>query len=80
MRLSADSESGGWVLHINSRSRLVGIPSEALEFQVSGRSPLEWAVESLRAKRDTGSSIRDDPNRWHVWAGDEFGLCATSGG
>ncbi len=62
------------VLEINSRCRLVGIPEQAHEYTVSGRSPLEWAVASLKHKHDKASGITDDPNGWHVWADDPFEL------
>ena len=62
------------VLWVNDRCRLVGIPPEAHDYQVSGRSPLDWAIDSLRRKEDRKSGIVDDPNRWHVWADRPFSL------
>ncbi len=62
------------VLWINDRCRLVGIPPEAHEYKVSGRSPLEWALDSLRHKTDKASGIKDDPNRWHAWEHRPFNL------
>ena len=62
------------VLVVNERCRLVGIPAEAHDYTVSGRSPLHWAVESLRVKHDKASGIVDDPNGWHVWADEPFNL------
>ena len=41
---------------------------------MSGRSPLEWAIDSLRLKNDTDSGITDDPNGWWAWADDPFEL------
>ena len=61
-------------LHVNGRCRLVGIPAEAQDYTVSGRSPLDWAIDSLRHKRDKASGITDDPNGWHAWADDPFEL------
>ncbi len=61
-------------LEINPRCRLVGIPPEADQYKVSGRSPLEWAIASLRHKHDKASGISDDPNTWHVWADEPFEL------
>ncbi len=58
------------VLVVNERCRLEGIPAEAHEYQVSGRSPLEWAVDQLKHKDDPASGISDDPNGWHAWADD----------
>lgn len=62
------------VLLINSRCRLVGIPSGAHDYTVSGRSPLQWAIDSVRVKHDKASGIVDDPNGWHVWAAEPFEL------
>ena len=62
------------VLLVNTRCRLVHIPQEAHEYTVSGRSPLQWAIDSLRVKYDKASGIVDDPNGWHVWADEPFNL------
>ena len=62
------------VLEVNDRCRLVGIPPRAQEYTVSGRSPLDWAIDSLRHKRDKASGIVDDPNGWHVWERNPFEL------
>ncbi len=62
------------ILMINERCRLVGIPAEAHDYTVSGRSPLHWAIESLRVKHDKASGIVDDPNGWHAWADEPFNL------
>ncbi len=62
------------VLHINDRCRLVGIPERAQEYTVSGRSPLDWAIDSLRHKHDKPSGITDDPNGWWRWEKDPYEL------
>ena len=62
------------VLVVNDRCRLVDIPPDAHDYTVSGRSPLHWAVESLRVKHDRASGIVDDPNGWHAWADEPFNL------
>ena len=54
-------------LIVNNRCRLINIPPEAQQYTVSGRSPLDWAIVSLRHKLDKPSGITDDPNRWHQW-------------
>ncbi len=71
MNWSDDTKS---VLEINKSCRLVGIPPEAHSYQISGRSPLEWAVDSLRRKVDTDSGIVDDPNCWYVWENESYEL------
>ena len=69
-----DKNDDRTVLILNSRCRLVDIPAEAQEYKVSGRSPLQWAIDSLRVKHDKASGIVDDPNGWHVWADEPFNL------
>ena len=61
-------------LEINERCRLVKIPKEAHAYTISGRSPLQWAVNQLEHKYDSKSGITDDPNTWHVWADKPFEL------
>ncbi len=70
----ADKTTDRSVFIVNDRCRLVGIPPEAHEYTVSGRSPLEWAIDSLRWKFDKASQITDDPNGWHAWAEEPFNL------
>lgn len=62
------------VLHINSRCCLTGIPAEAEDYKVSGRSPRRWAIASLRVKHDKASGIVDDPNGWDEWSDEPFNL------
>ena len=61
-------------LVVNPTCRLIGIPPESHEYQISGRSPLEWAVDSLRVKKDGKSGIVDDPNGWRAWEDDPYEL------
>ena len=74
MSLEQDKGTDTWTLKINDRCSLVEIPKRAFDYKISGRSPLEWAVDSLRLKEDRNSGIIDDPNGWHVWADDPFKL------
>ena len=67
-------EANRSVLEINPRCKLIDIPDEAHRYTVSGRSPLDWAIDSLRHKHDKPSGITDDPNGWHVWADEPFNL------
>jgi len=62
------------VLEINNRCKLIDIPDEAHRYTVSGRSPLAWAIDSLRHKLDKASGITDNPNGWHAWADEPFNL------
>ncbi len=78
MRWGRNSETGKrddrTTLEVNNRCKLTSIPLEAHEYTVSGRSPLEWAVDSLRRKVDKASGIVDDPNGWHRWENEPFEL------
>ena len=69
-----DNKADRTVLIVNSRCRLVGIPAEAHAYEISGRSPLQWAIASLRRKYEKNSGIVDDPNGWHTWADEPFNL------
>ena len=69
-----DRSTDHGVLHVNSRCQLVEIPTEAHDYDISGRSPLQWAIDSLRVKHDTASGIVDDPSGWREWADEPFNL------
>lgn len=71
---SPDKSEDRSVLLVNSRCQLVGFPLEAHDYEISGRSPLQWAIDSLRRKQDSESGIVDDPNGWHAWADEPFNL------
>ena len=73
-RNEADKTVDKSVFLLNDRCRLIGIPQEAHEYTVSGRTPLDWAIDSLRFKVDKASGITDDPNGWHAWASEPFNL------
>ena len=67
-------ETNRSVLEINHRCKLIDIPDEAHQYTVSGRTPLDWAIDSLRFKHDKPSGITDDPNGWQDWADQPFNL------
>jgi predicted helicase len=48
----------------NSRITLGGIPDEAYEYQVNGKSAIEWIMDRYEVKTDKSSGIRNDPNLW----------------
>ncbi len=62
------------VLIVNGRCRLVDIPPEAWHYKVSGRTPLQWAIDRLQVKHDKASGIVDDPNDWREWSDEPFNL------
>ena len=58
------------VLEINEACFLANIPKEAHDYKISGRSPLEWAVDSLKTKYSDNknkNTLIDDPNSWPAW-------------
>ena len=60
MRLTEDGET----LVVNEHVRLAGIPSEAHEYEVNGRTPLGWFMDRYHIKTDAKSGIVNDPNGW----------------
>ncbi len=61
MRFADDSRT---ILIVNEHLRLEGIPHEAHEYSVNGRTPLEWFIDRYRITRDRESGIINDPNGW----------------
>ena len=57
-------ESVRSVLHVTPSVTLRGIPAETHRYVVNGRTPLEWAVDRLRIRKDKESGIVNDPNAW----------------
>lgn len=48
----------------NNRVKLTGIPSEAYDYVVNGKSAIEWLIERYAVTVDKNSGIRNDPNTW----------------
>ena len=61
MRFKDDEKT---VLELNEHAKVTGIPSEAHEYQVNGRTPLEWFIDRYRIVQDKESGIVNDPNGW----------------
>ena len=61
MRFMNDSKTE---LRINDYLTLRGIPAEAHQYQVNGRSPLEWFIDRYKVSSDKHSGILNDPNDW----------------
>jgi predicted helicase len=51
---------------VNSRIRLSGIPLEAYDYIVNGKSAIEWVMERYQVTVDKESGIRNDPNAWGI--------------
>lgn len=52
------------VIVFNSRITLRGIPLEAYDYVVNGKSAIEWVMERYQVSTDKDSGIKDDPNDW----------------
>jgi predicted helicase len=52
------------VIHYNNSITITGIPLEAYEYVVNGRSALDWLVERYRVTVDKDSGLINDPNEW----------------
>jgi predicted helicase len=51
-------------IEINDHLVLDGIPDEAHEYTVNGKSALEWILERYQVTKDKDSRIVNDPNEW----------------
>jgi len=51
-------------IHVNSHVALRGIPLEAYDYVVNGRSAIEWIMDRYQVSRDRDSGIPNDPNDW----------------
>ena len=49
-------------LEYNDYVTLTGIPADAQNYSISGRSPLEWIIDRYHVKTDKASGIVNDPN------------------
>lgn len=61
-------------MHIKSRCSIKGIRDETHLYEVNGKTPLDWAIDRLKATTDNASGITNDPNRWHEWADQPYNL------
>jgi len=52
------------IIQYNARVRLSGIPLEAYDYIVNGKSALDWIMERYQVKTDPESGIVNDPNDW----------------
>ncbi|MBO6166930.1 MAG: hypothetical protein J6P13_01095 [Kiritimatiellae bacterium] len=52
------------MLVVNPSLTLAGIPKEAHEYLVNGRTPLEWLIDRYQVRTDADSGIVNDPNKW----------------
>lgn len=52
------------VIVYNENLILRGIPAKAYDYQVNGKSAIEWVMERYQVTVDKESQIRNDPNAW----------------
>ncbi|HUW52773.1 MAG TPA: type ISP restriction/modification enzyme [Rhodanobacter sp.] len=53
-------------LHYNAKITVTGIPPEAYDYVVNGKSALDWVVERQCVKTDKDSGIVNDANDWAI--------------
>lgn len=63
-------------LRLNDKIAIVNIPLKAYEYQVNGKSPIEWIIDRYQITIDTekGSNIINDPNCYESEEGALKGL------
>ncbi len=54
----------------NERLTIAGVPAEAYEYVVNGKSAIEWLMERYAVSTDKASGIVNDPNDWAAEHGD----------
>ncbi len=52
------------IIHYNEGITIEGIPAEAYEYVVNGKSAVEWIMERYAITTDKKSGITNDPNNW----------------
>ena len=52
------------IIIYNKSTIIKGIPPEAYEYIVNGKSAIEWVMERYQVKTDKESGILNDPNDW----------------
>lgn len=61
-RAAGDADRSALV--VNDHLTLLGIPAEAREYVVNGKSGVEWLVDRYQISKDPDSGIVNDPNEW----------------
>ena len=55
----------------NDRVTIRGIPLAAYDYQVNGKSAIEWVMDRYQVTTNKDSGIVNDPNKWLEESGDE---------
>ena len=61
-KIGKDSDKS--TLIFNDYITISNIPERAYEYEVNGRSPIDWLIEFYQIKTDAKSGITDDPNTY----------------
>lgn len=62
MRFERRGDRGSII--VNDRIAVRGIPAEAYDYVVNGKSAIEWVMERMAVSQDKKSLIVNDPNDW----------------
>ena len=62
MRFERRGDRGAII--VNDRIAVRGIPAEAYDYVVNGKSAVEWVMERMAVSQDKKSLIVNDPNLW----------------
>jgi len=60
----SNGEEDKSIIHFNDTIRIINIPLRAYDWQVNGKSPIEWVIERYAVTVNKDSQIRNDPNDW----------------
>jgi predicted helicase len=60
----SNGEEDKSIIHFNDAIRIINIPLRAYDWQVNGKSPIEWVMERYAVTVNKDSQIRNDPNEW----------------
>ena len=60
----SNGEEDKSIIHFNDTIRIINIPLRAYDWQVNGKSPIEWIMERYAVTVNRDSQIRNDPNEW----------------
>ena len=69
---NSEPPSAKHTIRVNDHISLTGIPPEAHDYVVNGRTPLEWMLDRYYIKTDKESGIVHDPNDWFAEVGDDI--------
>ena len=58
------------IIVYNDNIMITGIPEEAYDYVVNGKSAIEWILERYAISVDKASGIKNDPNDWSKEVGD----------